>query len=947
MNRWFYLLAFVPFLIAAAPVTSVKLPVTRDTYLSNVGREADGSNGGSPQLKVKSIQEMSLIDFDPSPLKGHVIVGATLHVHLSGPEVLRRITASTIGADWVEGNGTGYAQIPGVSTFNHRLHPDTPWAYPGSDLTAVILSQGGTIWHNADAHPPDADRWQEVPIDPAILAARVAGVSGGILIFDDTGTEWTHEGDRFTLRNFPNRFFHSRDSRNATAPYLMVELGDADDQPPTAPTDLKSDVADLPPGEARVSWTTPADSGKAGVIGFLVEADGKPVPRYLIPAAAKEGRRVAMHLRDLNFAAGQKVNLSVRAVDSAGNVGPPLSGVVEVSDESVRPLPGKNAEPFKGGGPLPQLGQAEIAIIDALDKVQPVTGQMIPPEEPSYLAANHLWDGRQIHLFAARNETISFQILVRGEVRNLSAGLHFDPVAGDQRLLDDDVHFFAFRNVSSKIGPIPDPLVPIDRGKPMLSIPDPSEPISGQKSGSMLCEINLPNVSAGERTGTLALSAGGKELKIPITLKVWDFALPESLSFIPEMNCYGLPENEADYYRLAHDNRTVINRVPYHHDGSVSPGCAPKWDPATRQLDWTEWDKRFGPYFDGSAFRSGPRKGAPLEIFYLPLFENWPTPMEGNYNGNYWANQAFPESYQRNFIEVSRQFARHFNEKGWDQTIFQCFFNGKNNFKQHGWSRGTCPWLLDEPANFQDYWALRFFGNLFHEGINQAPGSAKLLFRCDISRPEWQRDALDGVLDYNVVGGGAFRKYNRMVLDRKQQFGQVVIPYGTTNDPADSNVQPLAWSIDSWALGGDGVLPWQTIGDDNSWKKADALSLFYPGGRAGLKGPVPSIRLKGYLRGEQDVEYLTLLAAVEKKSRYLVGRSVRAALHLTGRKKGTGVTDAEDAGVIDFGSMRPQDFWALRMRIGRVLDNAHPKPSPKLVDFRTPRRQVPSGRDEP
>jgi hypothetical protein len=177
-----------------------------------------------------------------------------------------------------------------------------------------------------------------------------------------------------------------------------------------------------------------------------------------------------------------------------------------------------------------------------------------------------------------------------------------------------------------------------------------------------------------------------------------------------------------------------------------------------------------------------------------------------------------------------------------------------------------------------------------------------------------------------------------MVLDRKQQFGQIVIPYGGSNDPADSNVQPLAWCIDSWSLGGDGVLPWQTIGEESSWKKADALSLFYPGKPAGLSEPVPSIRLKSYLRGEQDVEYMTILAMVEKQSRYLLGARVRAALNLSGQKKGTGFTAGEDAGLIDFGSLRPQDLWALRMRIGEVLDAAHPPASRKIVDFRTPWR---------
>src|SRR4029077_15259452 len=109
-----------------------------------------------------------------------------------------------------------------------------------------------------------------------------------------------------------------------------------------------------------------------------------------------------------------------------------------------------------------------------------------------------------------------------------------------------------------------------------------------------------------------------------------------------------------------------------------------------------------------------------------------------------------------------------------------------------------------------------------------------------------------------------------LVLERKQQFGQIVVCYGSTNDIHQSKVQPAAWSVDSWLDGVDGVLPWQTIGTDASWKKADTLSLFYPGAPAGLKEPVASIRLKSYTRGQQDVEYLTLLARVEKQSRQVL-----------------------------------------------------------------------------
>src|SRR5262245_38207389 len=81
----------------------LRVPVTRDTWFSDVGAEADGNLGGAPRLKLKSIQEMSAVDFDPAPLRGRVVRRATLHLRLAGDRRLLRITVGGLGAEWVEG----------------------------------------------------------------------------------------------------------------------------------------------------------------------------------------------------------------------------------------------------------------------------------------------------------------------------------------------------------------------------------------------------------------------------------------------------------------------------------------------------------------------------------------------------------------------------------------------------------------------------------------------------------------------------------------------------------------------------------------------------------------------------------------------------------------------------------------------------------------------------
>ncbi|HEU5433838.1 MAG TPA: hypothetical protein VFU81_19370, partial [Thermomicrobiales bacterium] len=290
----------------------VRLPVIRDTWFSNVGDEADGNCGGAEQLKVKSIQEMSLVDFDPSVLRGRVVRAAWLHVRLSGPERLHRVSISSFAAPWVEGTGSGYEREIGSSTFNAQQHPGTPWSFPGSDLCDVTLGRSGTFWRSADASEPNADRWQAVPVDPRVIAARIAGISYGCLAFDDTGSEWSHAGEKFMLRVFPNRFFYSREAEWGRAPYFTVELGSEDREPPAAPDGLAAVVGDLPAGEAWLSWRAAADRGPAGVLGYFVEIDGREAPRYLIPGSSDNltaaeatlpgavGERVVrMHVRDL------------------------------------------------------------------------------------------------------------------------------------------------------------------------------------------------------------------------------------------------------------------------------------------------------------------------------------------------------------------------------------------------------------------------------------------------------------------------------------------------------------------------------------------------------------------------------------------------------------------------------------------------------------------------
>ena len=254
------------------------------------------------------------------------------------------------------------------------------------------------------------------------------------------------------------------------------------------------------------------------------------------------------------------------------------------------------------------------------------------------------------------------------------------------------------------------------------------------------------------------------------------------------------------------------------------------------------------------------------------------------------------------------------------------------DYKRNGWSRASSPWLLDEPASFQDFTALRFFasqlrqalddaklatnGNNAREMQNVSPKTRPILFRADISRPQWSRDSLDRLLDVNVVGGDVFRRYNRRVLERRDRFGELVYAYGTTAAPELNGWQPVAWALDAWSLGADGIVPWQTIGNDESWKKGDELSLFYPATKESGGKVVASIRLKAYRRGQQDVEYLTALCNATGRPRWDVAQALRKRLTLEARST---FRNAEDAGTQDYPDFSPDEWERLRREIGAFL----------------------------
>ena len=220
---------------------------------------------------------------------------------------------------------------------------------------------------------------------------------------------------------------------------------------------------------------------------------------------------------------------------------------------------------------------------------------------------------------------------------------------------------------------------------------------------------------------------------------------------------------------------------------------------------------------------------------------------------------CFDDAYKSAFASAARQFAEHFRDRGWTRTDAQCYLNDKHFYRDPAQGgRGTSWWCLDEPMCTDDFLALHFFGTLFHDAVATVPGP-RMIFRGDISRPQWQRDFLDGLTGIECVAD-AFWPYHDRCLDMQRRWGVKFWDYGSPNRVGASSLAEVSWSLRAYLAGADGVLPWNVIGGDDAYTTPTDTALLVPGERFGIKGPVVSLRAKAFRRGQEDVELLIGLA---------------------------------------------------------------------------------------
>ncbi len=165
------------------------------------------------------------------------------------------------------------------------------------------------------------------------------------------------------------------------------------------------------------------------------------------------------------------------------------------------------------------------------------------------------------------------------------------------------------------------------------------------------------------------------------------------------MNCYGLPEKELSYYQICQQHRTTLTHCVTVWTGKVSQDAVPKKQP-DGSWDWTEWDRKWGRFWMGQRSQIHAAVPVPIEAFYLPVNENWPMIMNSIFRGGYWIENAYGDEYWEEFRNAVRKFAMHFEERSYDETLFEFYLNNKVYFNRAAW--WTLGWIVPLPGSLMN-----------------------------------------------------------------------------------------------------------------------------------------------------------------------------------------------------------------------------------------------------
>jgi len=484
-----------------------------------------------------------------------------------------------------------------------------------------------------------------------------------------------------------------------------------------------------------------------------------------------------------------------------------------------------------------------------------------------------------VRLVAGRNQFASFQLVAgpvgKGESVAVSPGTLAGP--GRARLSPGD--FDVFVEWPHRVGGqwYPDALVPQAVAGGWTPAFRKQAGLPAARFAGFWLDLFVPAGAApGRYSGSVAVRAGGRSIAVPVELEVLPARIGGQAALDLSFNNYadgisgGWPALGADpghlateqyrraergVFRSAHEHRGFLHYLPYGHSGYIHPGFAPPVEGegrAKRIADWSAWDRHFGPYLDGSAFR-GTRRGAiPTARFYLPLNLDWPAD---------FVKFGRP-GYEAEWRAVGAQIVEHFRRQGWTRTTFDMFLNHKQGFRFFPWDTEECRFLADQEIH-------RIFGRLW-KGTYDRAAARPVRFNYTLGTTwtyGWDvRSDLVDIIDVfiggtDACGPGWYPEGTARIHGRGGQVWSC-----TSSGNLAMSTRAAMWSpLLAWRRGLDGLMPsWASLSwGGDTWHAvpgAGGTTFFYPGAEFGTEDTYPSLRVKALRNSMQTVDQLALAA---------------------------------------------------------------------------------------
>jgi len=467
--------------------------------------------------------------------------------------------------------------------------------------------------------------------------------------------------------------------------------------------------------------------------------------------------------------------------------------------------------------------------------------------------------GADVDLVAARNEFVSFQVVVHGADTGASGvRAAFSGVQGPGQIGGSRVTLYreAFLDVGKKsggagdLGPWPDPLVP-DKDE-LLGEPRNAFPFDVPKgqARALWVDLHVPqDAQPGTYRGEVTVDGRGFSARVPVRLQVVDANLPSTASLATAFILYpgnpcqvatGSSECKDDprlaarvmdgYVRLALDHRvTIPNAFTVARDGS----------------NWAAFDEAHGRWMEGTAETRLP--GARLTSAQVTA---------------------------RRDVAAFRQWAAHFRERGWLDRLYDytgdeppygiSFAEAAARAKATREADPGLRTLLTITAQQPSSNGLGELNDLVVPVINhldgtEAPyvGNQRAAYGPHLTRP-----GTDFWLYQSCMSQGC--AFGTNAPENKEGAGWP--SYMMDRSAARNRAMPwLAWKYDA-----RGELYYETgLALTSAWTDQFRFNgngdgtLFYPGTPDRIGGtttvPLPSLRLKQIRLGQQDYEWLKLV----------------------------------------------------------------------------------------